>query len=128
MKLFKIGYSESMGREVIAIKTIPKGTLIELCEILILSESDTIAVNKTELQWYTFKFNSTQDCLVLGNGEIFNHSDKPNVKYELIHKNGRMMMQFIALKDIPAFSQLFIDYSADTNVLTSGYINNKSLI
>ena len=95
--------------------------LIMECELLVLSESDTAAVNCTDLQFYTFKYNDTQDCLVLGHGEIFNHDSSPNVGYKLAEIDGRKVMQFYALTDIEPYSQLFIDYSADTKVDTTAY-------
>lgn len=97
-------------------------------ELLVLSPSDTIKVNETDLQFYTFKYNDKQDCLVLGDGEIFNHSDIPNIGYRLVDSlKGYKVMEFYVLRHIDAHEQLFIDYNADTNVDTKEYIN-KNLI
>ena len=117
-----------MGRGVQALTYIPEGNYVMVCELLVLSEGDTKVVNTTELQHYTFKFNESQDCLVLGLGEIFNHSDTPSVSYKLIDKDGRKMMAFTALRTIFAGEQLFIDYNADTKVDVSSYIAAKSMV
>ena len=123
--MVRIGFSQEMGREVISTKLIPKGTIVETCELLVFSQNDTFAVNQTDLQFYTFKYNETQDCLVLGCGEIFNHSDAPNVSYELVDKDNRKVMMFKALTDIPCNSQLFIDYTGDTKVDATQYVNKN---
>ena len=128
--MYKIEMIEGMGRGIVSIKHIWKGTIIEICELLVLSEIDTKLVNLTELEFYTFKYNQNQDCLVLGNGEIYNHSDKPNVKYQIGSKNDRSVMFFIALKDIEPNEQLCINYQDDTmdQIDTKKYVENKSLI
>lgn len=123
--MVRIGFSYEMGREVISTKLIPKGTIIEVCELLVLSQEDTKSLNETALKFYTFKYNETQDCLVLGCGEIFNHDEKPNVSYTLTTKDDRKVMMFKALTDIPCNSQLFIDYTADTKVDASQYVNKN---
>lgn len=126
---YSINYNSDFGRLIQANKTIYRGEIVTICELLVLSQVDTPVVNNTELQYYTFKYNETQDCLVLGDGEIFNHSDTPNVSYQIETIDGRSKMVFRALTDIPAHSQLFIDYSADVqNLDVSGHLNNKSLV
>jgi tRNA-specific adenosine deaminase 3 len=129
-KLMKyvIKQNQEYGRYIESIKTISRGEIVSVCELLVLSQVDTVSVNKTELQYYTFSYNETQDCLVLGDGEIFNHSDTPNVSYQIETIDGRSKMVFKALQDIGQFEQLFINYSADVQVNTNNYINNKSLI
>jgi SET domain-containing protein len=127
--IYSVQLVEGMGRGVIAERNIKLGEIITNCELLLLSPEDTIKVNETDLQWYTFTFdkNSKQDCLVLGDGEIFNHDDDANVLYGLIDWNGRKLMRFQASRDINKGEQLFIDYRADVdnvdNVLESYTIN-----
>lgn len=89
-----------MGRGLTTLHSITKGTIITECELLMLSPKDTKTVNTTDLQYYTFKVDSERDCLVLGDGEIFNHSDTPNTGYKLTSVDGRYKMQFYALEDI----------------------------
>lgn len=103
------------GRALFAIRDIEEGEIICTCEVLVLNQIDTKKVNDTELKWYTFTYDLEKgiDCLVLGDGEIFNHDDNANVSYELINLNGRSQMQFRAIKPIKKDSQLFIDYNAD---------------
>lgn len=123
--MIKITQSEKYGREVTATEFIYQDDTVTLCEILVLNQDDTITVNRTELQFYTFKFNDHQDCLVLGYGEIFNHSDTPNVTYDLVEHEGRIKMRFKALRDIELGEQLFINYNKDVNVDVTTYINKN---
>ncbi len=123
---------EGMGRGIVATSSLRAGEVVMQCEILKLNIVDTVQVNQTELQYYTFKYDKHCDCLVLGNGEIFNHSARPSVKYELVDffQEGvtRKVMLFTALRDITRGEQLLIDYQADTHVMVDGYMVNKSLM
>lgn len=128
--MLEINVTKEFGRGLYATHYIPKDTIIELCEILVLSAQDTKKVNETDLQFYTFVYNADtqQDCLVLGNGEIFNHSDEANVYYYLVPAgNGRDKMCFFAARDIIRGEQLFINYTADFHVDTTKYVG-KNLI
>lgn len=114
---YSVQMIKGMGRSIIAERDIKRGEVITNCELLVLSPEDTIKVNETDLQWYTFTFNkdTKQDCLVMGDGEIFNHSDDANTLYGLIDWNGRKLMRFQASRDIKKGEQLFIDYNADVD-------------
>lgn len=116
-----IRFTKEFGRGIYAEKDILPGQVIMQCELLVLSEKDTPIINSTDLQWYTFKYNDKQDCLVLGNGELFNHSDTPNAEYRLVDFDGRKVMQFVATKKIMPIEQIFIDYTADTKVDSNTY-------
>jgi len=109
---------EGFGRCVIAAQDISKDKLLFTAELLTLSPEDTVKINETDLQYYTFKYNDKQDCIVLGDGELFNHSDSPNVGYKLIDwgNAGRLVMAFYTLVDVEKGEQFFIDYCADTKV------------
>lgn len=126
--MYKIIFTENFGRGLYATRDIKQGETITQCELLVLSPEDTKKVNDTDLKYYTFFYNSAQDCLVLGEGEIFNHDDQNNVDYKLIDFDGRKLMRFTAKIDISQGEQLFIDYNQDININTQNYLKNKSLI
>jgi uncharacterized protein len=125
--MFEIKVTPEFGRGLYATQKIHTNQIIEVSEILVLSQRDTEFVNETELQYYTFVFNkdTLQDCLVLGNGEIFNHVDIPNVKYDLVRYDDRFKMVFVSVQDIEAGEQLFIDYNRDTQVDTTQYVDKN---
>lgn len=128
MKNYNIILTEEFGRGVYSNVVFNQGDVIFDAEILVLNEQDTKTVNTTSLQYYTFKYNETQDCLVLGDGEIFNHDNHPNVKFYLIEIDGRLKMRFEALSIVLKNTQLFIDYNSDCDIKVEDYISNKSLI
>lgn len=123
---------DTMGRGVTTSLPLAKGEFVAQCELLVLSSKDTKVVNQTDLQYYTFKYNEDSDCLVLGIGEIFNHDGNPNVRYDITDytQDGytRKVMTFTTTREIAAGEQLFIDYTADTNVDARQYIANASLL
>ncbi len=122
--MYYLKLHETMGRGLFALQDIPAQRIIFTAELLVLSPADTVTVNTTDLQYYTFKYNDAQDCLVLGDGEIFNHSDTPNVGYKLIDFDGRKLMAFYTLRDVQQHEQLFIDYSVDVAVAVITYTKN----
>lgn len=118
--MIQIKITKKYGRGCYASKNIKKGQVIETCELLVLTKEDTKKVNNTDLKYYVFKYNNSQDCLVLGNGEIFNHSDNANVSYKI--KDNKMV--FIAIKNIKKGRQLFTNYNEDVQVDTNKYTKN----
>jgi hypothetical protein len=126
--MYILKVSPEMGRGLYADILIPAGTVVCIAELLVLSEQDTSAINQTSLKYYTFKHSDTTDCLVLGDGEIFNHSDDSNVSYSLVSLDDRQVMEFRTLCDVEHGSQLFINYTSDIEVDVDGYIASESLI
>lgn len=126
--MFHLKVTPEFGRGLYSERIIASGQTIMICELLVLSAFDTIIVNTSELKHCTFVFNETQDCLVLGLGEIFNHDDNANVIYELAQYQGRTVMVFKAARDIADGVQLFINYGADSVVNAKEYTESKSLL
>ncbi len=126
--MYSIKLSEVDGRGLYAEQFIMPDQVIFEAELLVLNEQDTKKVNETELKYYTFKFNDLQDCLVLGDGELFNHNGHANIEYKLVEVDGRFKMRFTATQVILKGSQLFIDYNADMTIDIEHYINSESLI
>lgn len=126
--MLEIKVVPEMGRGVFATKDIPSMSHVETCELLVLSPDDSELLACTELQYYTFTFNEVQDCLVMGNGEMFNHSNTPNVLYKLADLDGRKVMVFATVRPIMAGEQLFIDYNADVSTKVSDKYVDKNLV
>lgn len=122
--MLNIVLTEQFGRGIYSTRNIPKNTIIEMCELLVLSEKDSAAVEATDLKYYVYKFSETQDCLVLGNGELYNHSDDANVLCRLLWIGTRYVMQYYASRDILPDEQLFINYNFDVQVDTLSYTKN----
>jgi SET domain-containing protein len=122
--MYNLQETKEFGRGLYASQNLTPGVILFTAELLVLSPSDTIKVNDTDLKYYTFKYNDEQDCLVLGDGEIFNHDDSPNVGYKLGKYADREVMFFFVLKPVEKGSQLFIDYSSDIKVDATKYTVN----
>ncbi|KIY71723.1 cytidine deaminase-like protein [Cylindrobasidium torrendii FP15055 ss-10] len=79
-----IKYSEGKGRGVFATQTIPPQKIIEISPVLLFGADEYDAHGKhTALDHYTFKWPGARLALALGLGSLFNHSENPNVSFEL---------------------------------------------
>ena len=114
-KLVSVDNFPGMGRGVVAREDIEQNTVIAEYELLILSTEDTKLISNTILATYTYTFNqeTAQDCIALGEGSLFNHSDSPNIGYQIINKNEKSVLRISSLRKIQSGEQLFIDYGAD---------------
>lgn len=121
---YHIKVEEKTGRGLYANYDLKENVVLAFEELLVLNPDDSAIVNGTDLQYYTFVYNDIQDCLVLGSGELYNHSDNPNVAYRLVENDGRMKMAFFALREIKRGEQLFIDYALDMKVDPTLYTIN----
>lgn len=121
-----------MGRGLAILTNIKANTVLAQCELLVFDAKDTIIINSAELGHYMFAYSKDQDCLCLGVGELFNHSDTANVSYSIVDviqdNRARKVLQFVAICDIAAGEQLFINYSADVKINTNEYVVAKSMI
>jgi SET domain-containing protein len=113
---------QGMGRGVIAHQDIKAGALVMACPTLILSKRDTELIQKTELKFYTYSMNTNRDLIALGPASLLNHSDEPNLKYELAFEDDECYIKFYSLRDINSGEQLLIDYKADYPVDINDYI------
>ena len=88
-----------------------KGETIELSPVFILK--DPTEKLPGEFRRRVFKWSNTPySAIALGYGSLYNHSDKPNVEYK--SNMERMVMEFIALRDIDPREELTISYESAT--------------
>jgi hypothetical protein len=99
--------------------------LLFTAELLVLSPEDTVKVNDTGLKFYLYNYDNTRDCMVLGDGELFNHSDTPNIGYKIMDYADHEVMVFYTLRPIELGEQLFIDYGADAKIDIKEYMNKN---
>lgn len=103
------------GRGVFARRAIAKGEAFERVPVILLPHNqvfgaDPIALRSARISWYVFEWLKTKRgyvALSLGYGSIYNHSETPNAKYEMEMPD---VMTFHALTDIPAGSEILINY------------------
>tara|TARA_R110000868_G_scaffold66014_3_gene196965 strand:- start:2365 stop:2730 length:366 start_codon:yes stop_codon:yes gene_type:complete len=121
--MYKIKVSKKDGRGLYATKDIPKGTVIFIAELIILNKEETAHMEKTVLKYYNFNYAEKRNCLVLGDGMLFNHQTPDNVSYKMIKKNKREVMQYKANRNIKKGEQLYIDYTKDEVIDLEAYMS-----
>lgn len=122
MKLFNrftgnkiiLGDAGELGRGLFATKPIKSGEIVEESPIIRLSPGDMHFIENTILGCYVFDSPtefSNDGFLALGLGSLFNHSDEPNVEWEVDPRNN--LITFKATENIKSGKQLFINYGWD---------------
>jgi SET domain-containing protein len=104
MKKTKIKSNADKGRGVFADEFIKKGELIENSELLVLDFAEVGPF----LERYVFTFNKTKAAVALGNGSLYNHSDKPNAVCYLDSR--KKILSFEAKKNINPGEEITINY------------------
>lgn len=102
------------GRGVFAIAPIAAGECFEQCPVIALENPrDRARLRKTGLVNYYFLWGTNKDraALCLGWGSIYNHSFTPNAQFKKCIEDRRM--DFVALRDIAAGEEIFVNYNGD---------------
>ena len=115
-----IVHDDKKGRSVYAGADISKGSIIEICPVIILSNDDTLTIHKTLLHDYYFIWEEKKNtsAIALGYGSLYNHCDMPNADFELVY--GDNEIHFMAINDIEAGTEICINYM-------SGKVGKSSL-
>jgi len=109
-----IFHVDGKGNGVFSLDRVFEGELVEECVFLSVSRAEGELIDKfvPSLSSYQFAWNESDDTaafgFAMGNGEVYNHSNKPNVRLERDFAAKRM--RFIALRDIVPHEELTIDY------------------
>jgi SET domain-containing protein len=97
------------GRGVFARRPIRKGEVIERVPVLVLDEADyEQGMDGTLLAGYVFAWGEGQIALALGYGSLYNHSYKPNSRYQDVAPRTK---QFVALRDIRRGEEVTVNYN-----------------
>ena len=91
------------GRGIFTSKVIHKGEIIEKCELLIIRGNDVPA----SLEPYVFQYTRNKVAIALGNGSLYNHSEKPNCEFFFKSKE---KLYFRAIRKIKRGEELTINY------------------
>lgn len=101
------------GYGVIAREPIREGELLEVCPFIEMPSSLVFGSGSNILQNYVFTSHCKPNhvLVVFGYGSMYNHSkERQNVYYRINGHNRKRFLDFVALKDIPAGAELFINY------------------
>lgn len=114
--LIEVKYTARKGRGVFATTFIPEGTEVERVPVLVLPSEDVLSeTSGTILQHYVFEWGQGTVALALGFGSIYNHSYRPNARYDDV---GRLTKVYTALRDIQAGEELTINYNGHPDDMT----------
>ena len=115
--IVKLSKIKNAGRGVFALMDIKKDEVVDVCPILIFNAADANALMETLLGSYVFEYGDGGAMLALGNGSLYNHSSKPNAKYELDGEDGKTELEtelyITAIKPIKKGEEIFIDYGPE---------------
>jgi len=92
------------GRGVYAGEAIKAGRIIEVSHLLIVDQDEI----GEELSRFVFHYKGRMNAIGLGNGSLYNHSDKPNVTNYFDFDNQQLI--FEAIRDIKKGEELLINY------------------
>ncbi len=95
------------GRGVFARVMIPKGTIFETVPMLVCKQDDIIG---STLMDYVYAWGVETVGLALGYGSLYNHSFKPNARYDDLAQQRK---EFTSLRDIEAGEEVTINYNGD---------------
>jgi SET domain-containing protein len=97
------------GRGVFARRAIARGEVIERVPLLVMtSEEYAQGLAHTPLKDYCFAWGTDEVVLALGYGSLYNHSYKPNARYEDIAKTAK---SFVALRAIAKGEEITVNYN-----------------
>lgn len=96
--------SSAGGLGVFSDASYDRGTVVEVCRYL---EVEADAVRDSPLWDYVFSGEEGRVLVILGFGMLYNHSYRPNLRYELL---GDDLIQFVARCDIGVGDELTVNY------------------
>ena len=99
------------GRGVFTAEDIKKGSIVEICPVIVLPKKDRAHLDQTKLHDYYFIWGKKEKkcAIILGFGSIYNHSFKPNAEYDPDFKG--KTLSFYALKKIKAGTEITVIYN-----------------
>ncbi|MBR9922651.1 MAG: SET domain-containing protein-lysine N-methyltransferase [Bacteroidetes bacterium] len=104
----------SLGqRGVFTAAPIPKGSLLEICPVIVMPGAEREQLDQTGLYNYYFIWGlEDKKCaIVLGYGSIYNHSYQPAAEYRPDYN--RNSLSFYAIEDIKAGEEITVNYSGN---------------
>ena len=103
------------GRGVFTKERIPKGTVVEISPVVVMSNEDRIHLDKTKLHDYIFEWGKKNElcCMALGFIPMYNHSYKSNCEYFMDFDEEIIFVKTVRAIDKGA--ELTINYNGDWN-------------
>lgn len=97
------------GRGVFARRAIARDEVIERLPVLVMtSEEYAKGLSLTPLKDYCFAWGKDEVALALGYGSLYNHSYRPNARYEDV---GPATKAFVAVRAIAEGEEITVNYN-----------------
>lgn len=97
------------GRGVFARRLITRGEVFETCPVLVFPAGE-LGESTSGLWSYGFDWGCNQVALALGYGSLYNHSYRPNARYDDV---GPLTKAFKALRDIAPGEEITVNYNGE---------------
>jgi SET domain-containing protein len=117
-KLLEIRFiSRKKGKGVFAKDNIPKGEVIDIAHIILISNNDWNLIENTILSNYSFEWDDPEcigefdSAISLSVSQFINHSYEPNVKYTYDYKN--KCIKYITLRNICMGEEITVNYNGE---------------
>jgi SET domain-containing protein len=118
-KLLEVRFiSRKKGKGLFAKTNIPKGKVIDIAHIILISNNDWNLIENTIISNYSFEWDDPklkgeyEAAISLSISQFINHSYNPNVKYIYEYKN--KCIKYITLRDISKGEEITVNYNGET--------------
>lgn len=97
------------GLGVFAARKMAAGELVECCPALVCPAGDEALLEETALRGLYFTWRNDAVAVALGFGSLYNHSWRPNARYELKHR--ARLVHILAVRAIAEGEEITINYT-----------------
>lgn len=97
------------GLGVFAAREIRAGELVECCPALVCPAGEEELLGATALRGLYFTWRNEAVAVALGFGSLYNHSWRPNARYELKYR--ARLVRFLAVRTIAEGEEITINYT-----------------
>lgn len=119
-----IAETQEMGRGVFTSSFIPKGSVIELCPVLIIPAEDVPQIHATCLHDYYFLWGDQGEAaLALGFGSLYNHATDHNADYTMDYQKDTI--DIFSIRAIQAGEEITINYFEGGEEYTERWFEEK---
>lgn len=92
---------------------IAAGTLVEVSPVIVMTAEERKLLDQTRLHDYIFEWGENHDqcCMAMGYVPVYNHAFNSNCEYDMDYDAG--LIRILAVRDILAGEELFINYNGN---------------
>jgi len=107
--------SKSKGKGAFAKKSISKGTIIDVANVVLITNNDYKKIKKTQLYNYCYIWEDPKlkpafkNAITLSVSQFINHSYTPNLRYLYDYKN--KAIEYSAIENISKGEELTMNYN-----------------